>query len=178
MSGNGGFGFWWGLSEESISRQLSHHLPTYGEKDVFVLAGLEDLVPLHGGTVLMTERASGKEFKVKKFKARIEAEPLRVEQWTSSADENNVFWKTISADNVTRIFGNSANSRIFDDSIGQARIFSWLISDCYDGSGNAIQYCIKKRMGRGCLSRNYPQVPQKQISEIDQIWKSKAESRS
>jgi hypothetical protein len=134
------FGIGWCLSEEAITRQLSHRLPTYAESDVFVLSGQEDLVPVHGGSEMKVEKLSGAKFSVKTYRSRIESERLRVEQWTSYEDDSHVYWKTITADNTTKIFGSSSNSRISNKSSGHNRIFSWLISDCYDSAGNAIQY--------------------------------------
>src|SRR3954470_13096822 len=48
-SGNGIFGFGWGLSLPSITRKTEKGLPRYrdaDESDVFILSGAEDLVPV------------------------------------------------------------------------------------------------------------------------------------
>src|SRR5947207_1584760 len=50
-SGNGPFGFGWGLSLPSITRKTDKGLPQYrdhDESDVYVLSGAEDLVPVLG----------------------------------------------------------------------------------------------------------------------------------
>src|SRR5436189_5967540 len=49
-SGNGPFGFGWGLSLPSITRKTDKGLPLYfdaEDSDVFILSGAEDLVPVY-----------------------------------------------------------------------------------------------------------------------------------
>jgi Salmonella virulence plasmid 65kDa B protein len=48
-------------------------------------------------------------------------------------------WRSISRDNVTTLYGKTAESRIAD-SDDPARIFSWLICQSYDDKGNAVIY--------------------------------------
>jgi hypothetical protein len=55
-NGNGVFGLGWGLSLPGISRKTFHGVPRYNEvarlmderRDVFILSGAEDLVPISG----------------------------------------------------------------------------------------------------------------------------------
>src|SRR5215207_9407209 len=49
-SGNGPFGFGWGISLPAITRKTDKGLPQYRdaeESDVFILSGSEDLVPVY-----------------------------------------------------------------------------------------------------------------------------------
>lgn len=47
-NGNGPFGFGWDLSIPGVSRKTSKGVPVYNDrKDVFILSGAEDLVPVN-----------------------------------------------------------------------------------------------------------------------------------
>ncbi|KAH6984363.1 virulence plasmid 65kDa B protein-domain-containing protein [Ilyonectria sp. MPI-CAGE-AT-0026] len=142
-SGNGPFGIGWQLGVQSITRKTSKNIPTYGpDENSFVLSGAEDLIP--------TENDAGEihdGYSVHTYRPRVEpAQVLRVERWTSREDPEQVFWKTISGDNFTNIYGRADSSRLFDgvqDGHFQKRIFSWLLCESYDPFGNAIGYTYK-----------------------------------
>ncbi|MGD1044162.1 MAG: SpvB/TcaC N-terminal domain-containing protein [Bacteroidota bacterium] len=151
-SGNGPFGFGWSLSLPSITRKTDKGLPKYQDtedSDVFILSGAEDLVPVflkddegnfkqdHGKYIVDEIPRDG--FTVRKYRPRIEGLFARIERWTNTADPTDVFWRSISKDNITTWYGKTENSRIFDPS-DQSHIFSWIICQSYDDKGNAIVY--------------------------------------
>ncbi|USP80420.1 hypothetical protein yc1106_07694 [Curvularia clavata] len=135
--GNGPFGFGWSLAVPAIARNTSRGIPKYDTDDVFVLSGGDDLVAVGGGD----KTVSG--FTVRRYRSRIEEESVRIERWTSNADASNVHWRSITTDNTTSIYGRDDMSRIFDDSTGPKRVFSWLLCRSYDSDGNAIEYEYK-----------------------------------
>src|SRR5206468_5942264 len=48
-NGNGPFGLGWSLNIPSVSRSTSQGIPVYDDtKDIFLLSGAEDLVPIPG----------------------------------------------------------------------------------------------------------------------------------
>ena len=47
--GNSAFGHGWSLGVGAVTRQTRHGQPSYTDNDVFVLTGLDDLVPLGDG---------------------------------------------------------------------------------------------------------------------------------
>ena len=57
-------------------------------------------------------------------------------------------WRTISASNVTSLYGYDASSRIADPD-GAARIFSWLICRSWDDKGNVAIYQYLAEDGQG-----------------------------
>jgi virulence plasmid B protein len=63
----------------------------------------------------------------------------RIERWTNTTNATDVFWRSISKDNITTWYGRTAESRIADPT-DPGRIFSWLICQSYDDKGNAIVY--------------------------------------
>jgi RHS repeat-associated protein len=148
-AGNGPFGFGWSLSLPSITRKTDKGLPKYqdaDESDVFVLSGAEDLVPVlieKNGKwereTLPPRTVDGKEYKIRRYKPRIEGLFARIERWTNQDDPKDTFWRSISRDNITTWYGKTEESRIADPA-DPSRIFSWLICESYTDKGNAILY--------------------------------------
>jgi RHS repeat-associated protein len=147
-SGNGPFGFGWRLSLPSITRKTDKRLPKYqdeDESDTFILSGSEDLVPVLLKKNSKWEREKlperildGIEYKIQRYRPRIEGLFARIERWTN-IQSNETHWRCISRDNITTWYGKTANSRIADPD-DKTRIFSWLICQSYDDKGNAIIY--------------------------------------
>ncbi len=150
-SGNGPFGLGWSLSLPSITRKTDKGLPKYQdaeESDSFILSGAEDLVPLvvkngHDWVRenLPVRNVSGTDYRIQRYRPRIEGLFARIERWTRLND-GDTHWRSISKDNITTLYGRTANSRIADPS-DFTRIFSWLICESYDDRGNAIRHDYK-----------------------------------
>ncbi|MGR9053580.1 MAG: SpvB/TcaC N-terminal domain-containing protein, partial [Gammaproteobacteria bacterium] len=135
-AGNGPFGLGWHLSQPSITRKTDRGLPKYldaEESDEFILSDAEDLVPVGDP---FTRGA----FVIQRYRPRVEGLFARIECWSDSTNQStNVFWRSISKDNITTWYGKDDNSRIFDPS-DPSRMFSWLICESYDTKGNVIVY--------------------------------------
>ncbi len=141
-SGNGPFGFGWSLSTPAITRKTEKGLPEYRdaeESDVYILSGAEDLVPVllpNGKRFEDPTTVPG--FTIHRYRPRIEGLFARIERWTEQAT-GEIHWRSISRDNVTTLYGQTAESRIADP--GDTRkVFTWLICESYDDKGNAIVY--------------------------------------
>jgi RHS repeat-associated protein len=152
-AGNGPFGFGWSLSLPSITRKTDKGIPQYldvEESDVFVLSGAEDLVPVLSEDAqgkwapekLPARTVGGRTYRVDRYRPRIEGLFARIERWTNIADGTDVFWRSISKDNVTTWYGRSSDSRVVDPA-DPIRIFSWLICQSHDDKGNVIAYGYK-----------------------------------
>ena len=159
-SSNGPFSSGWHLSMPAITRKTDKGLPRYydaKESDVFILSGAEDLVPQYkkdaagnwllqnGKHVLFEEprTIAGKTYIIRRYQPRVEGLFARIERWTNGAVPGDVFWRSISHDNITTWYGRTANSRIADPA-DPSRIFSWLICESYDDKGNVIVYDYKE----------------------------------
>jgi RHS repeat-associated protein len=150
-SGNGPFGFGWKLSLPAITRKTDKGLPRYWdseESDVFILSGAEDLVPVliesNGDWQregLPTRVLDGENYRIQRYRPRIEGLFARVERWTN-LQTGETHWRSITRDNVTNLYGKDDNSRIFSpaDANHPRREFSWLICQSHDDKGNAIVY--------------------------------------
>ncbi|MFX0577752.1 SpvB/TcaC N-terminal domain-containing protein [Nocardia nepalensis] len=151
-AGNGPFGMGWSLGLPAITRKTDKGLPQYddaAESDVFILSGAEDLVPVlvaqNGDWVpedLPTRIVGGVRYRVQRYRPRVEGLFARIERWTNRTDAADVFWRSISRDNVTTWYGRTAESRIADPA-DPTHIFSWLICASYDDKGNVIGYDYK-----------------------------------
>jgi len=54
----------------------------------------------------------GQRYHVQRHRPRVEGLFARIERWTKFADLNDVFWRSISRDNITTWYGRSDESRI------------------------------------------------------------------
>ncbi len=117
---------------------------------MFVLGG-DDLVPLlqpdgSGGFAAYDEPATidGVARRVRRFRPRTETGYTRVEQCRDPAT-GDVFWRTVSRNNVTMVFGRSAASRIHDpaDPAATRRVAEWLLDEVSDDRGNVARYEYK-----------------------------------
>ena len=150
-AGNGIFGMGWSLSAPSITRRTDKGLPRYwdaSESDVFILSGAEDLVPVlkTDGSREIIDSPDG-QFKIQRYRPRIEGLFARIERWTR-LDSGEIHWRSITKDNVTTLYGQTAESRIADPS-ELTHVFSWLICESYDDKGNAIHYEYKAENSDG-----------------------------
>jgi RHS repeat-associated protein len=158
-TGNGPFGLGWSLSLPSITRKTDQGLPQYndaGDSDVFIISGAEDLVPVLVEEAGQWNRQSiertvdGVEYRIQIFRPRIEGLFARIERWTN-LQTGVIHWRSISRENITRVYGRDNNSRIFDpaetDPENPARIFRWLISESFDDKGNVVVYEYKEENG-------------------------------
>jgi len=152
-AGNGPFGFGWSLSLPSITRKTDKGLPQFLDSidsDVFILSGAEDLVPVlaqdaSGKWVpeeLPPRTVAGQSYRIRCYRPRIDGLFARIERWTNTGDATDVFWRSLSNDNVTTWYGKTPESRIADPMDG-SRIFSWLICQSHDDKGNVIVYGYK-----------------------------------
>ncbi len=152
-AGNGIFGMGWNLSLSAITRKTDKGLPRYWdaeESDVFILSGAEDLVPvLNGEDKIADIERDG--YRIRQYRPRIEGLFARIERWTNGSDPKDVFWRTISKDNITTWYGKTEASRIFDPS-DKTHIFSWSICESYDDKGNVMVYEYQREDDRNVVT--------------------------
>lgn len=152
-AGNGPFGMGWSLSLPSIKRKTDKGLPQYydaKDSDTFLLSDAEDLVPYQefvSGT--WTDRTSswldadGATWAIRWYRPRTETAFARIERWTHPTTKS-VHWRTISRENITRIFGLTTTARLADpDDAG--RVFQWLLEEERDEVGNVTRYVYDGR---------------------------------
>ena len=133
-NGNGPFGLGWALDVPGVQRKTSMGIPRYGDSDVFILSGAEDLVPIPGG-------APGQTL----YRPRTEGLFARIIHHMESGSD---YWEVWSKDGLLSRYGNSRpvgapaswrDNAIIADSDG-SRIFAWRLSETVDPFGNRIEY--------------------------------------
>ena len=149
-SGNGAFGLGWTISVPAISRKTEKGLPLYRdeeESDTFMLAGMEDLVPMlekqGDDWVRHVEQrnVNGIGYTIKRYRPRIEGAFARIEKWRNDST-GEVFWKTISGNNIHSYFGIQAIDRITDPA-DPSRVFQWMLSYMHDDKGSITLFKYK-----------------------------------
>lgn len=145
--GNSPFGLGWNLSTATIKRKTSKGLPTYRdaeEKDTFIMAGAEDLVPCmeeNSGQWQRKKYQEG-EYDVLPYRPRTEENFSRIERWLHRGTGFS-HWQVTDRENITRIYGRDASARISDPDNPQ-HIFKWCLQEKYDPKGNVIRYQYQK----------------------------------
>ena len=148
-SGNGAFGFGWSLGLPAITRKTDKGLPQYHdgtESEVFLLSGAEDLVPVPQENGDLDDLATAPGYAIRRYRPRIEGLFARIERWTSTANREDMHWRSWSRDNLLTLYGKDCTARIYDPA-DPSRIFSWLICETRDTKGNAVIYCYKAEDG-------------------------------
>jgi hypothetical protein len=89
----------------------------------------------------------------------------------NQADLTDVFWRSISKDNITTWYGRTDEYRIFDPA-DATHIFSWLICESYDDKGNVIIYQYAKENSNGIsLSQAHEQNRSPEIRAANRYLK-------
>jgi len=141
-AGTGVFGAGWHLSVPHITRKTDRGLPLYRDRydsDVYILSGMEDLVPILGVDGKPDSFTDGDEM-VERYRPRVEGPFARIER--REEQNGNVYWKATTRDNVTSVYGRTAASQIVDPAWPR-RIFTWLLDETRDDRGNVIAYTYK-----------------------------------
>ncbi|THC93969.1 hypothetical protein EYZ11_006546 [Aspergillus tanneri] len=166
-STNGVFGLGWRLDGvESISRKTSQAIPEYdNDRDVFVHSHVGELVPLRSSDNTEYVECDREGYRVRRYRPRVERDPICIERWGSISDPGDIFWKVIQSDNTTSIYGRSTESRIApieaSPSETHHHTFSWLVCDTYDSHGNYMVHSYKPEDRLGlqdpdiCLNQRY-----------------------
>lgn len=145
--GTGPFGMGWALSVPNITRRTDKGIPRYfdaDESDIFILSGQEDLVPelaqSPSGDWLRQTTTDG-EYRVDAYRPRIEGLFARIERRTHMVT-GDVHWRSITADNVTSVFGLSPGARVTNPG-NPLQVFRWLLEATFDPLGHATFYEYK-----------------------------------
>lgn len=135
--GNGPFGLGCSLPLPMVARQTRLHVPRYDDTDVFSLSGEGDLTP-RADVPVRREDDGGAEWEVRTYRPRTEGGMSLIERWRR-ADTGESHWRVVSAENVTTVYGRTAQARIADPA-APSRIFQWLVEESWDARGNRVLY--------------------------------------
>ncbi len=136
-SGNGAFGIGFSLTIPKVSRKTEKVIPRYQDTDVFILSNAEDLVP---EPVSRQVTEDGVLWTVTAYHPRSEGLFAKIEYWRNAVES---YWKVVSKENTTSVYGLSTNARISDPA-DTTRVFEWLLEKTYDAVGNKVQYSYQR----------------------------------
>src|SRR5688572_19790075 len=157
-SGNGIFGLGWSMNLASVKRKTDKGLPQYIDaidSDTYLFSEAEDLVPefkkendgsftidVNGDYVINERDSADGLHTIRFYRPRLEGSFARIERWTEKST-GIIKWRIITKDNITTLFGWSANSVIADPRDNR-KIFEWLPEFVFDDKGNCCQYIYQK----------------------------------
>ena len=147
-SGNGPFGLGWSLGVPVVTRKTSRGVPRYrdrsdlAQRDTFILAGSEDLVPVAGATAPLRH-----------YRPRSEGLFARI-----AHDETADVWEVHTKDGLVSRYGLAQADdvrAVVADPARPERIFAWYLSETVDPFGNRIVYEYRRDRG---ASRRFDQL--------------------
>jgi RHS repeat-associated protein len=160
--GNGPFGLGWSLSIPGVSRRTSKGVPRYDDsRDVFVLSGAEDLVPVPGAPDGAT-----------RYRPRTEGLFAEIEHHHARPNDH---WKVRSKDGLTSWYGTPrpegapegwADPAVVRDPAAPRRVFAWRLTRTGDPFGNQIVYEYE-RDSRQVGPHHWDQLYLKRIRYVD-----------
>lgn len=133
-NGNGPYGLGWSLSIPGVSRKTSHGLPRYdNSRDVFILSGAEDLVPV--------ERKPG----LIRYQPRTEGLFARI---VHHQDASTNYWEVKSKDGLVSLYGTPGATGKDPAAVAnpthRSHIFTWKLTRTTDPFGNRIDYLYER----------------------------------
>ncbi|USG65945.1 hypothetical protein NDK47_00890 [Brevibacillus ruminantium] len=147
--GNGPFGIGFSLPLSSISRRTENGVPQYRSTDSFVFDNDEILVPQRTTEV----EQDNETWTVTDYRPRVEGAFNKIQHWSNTV---NSYWKVTTKDNLTSVYGQSDQARIFDPD-SPSKIFRWLIEESFDAKGNKIKYHYKQENSENVPPQIYEQ---------------------
>ncbi len=150
-NGNSPFGLGWHLSVPGITRKTSKGIPVYDdEKDVFILSGAEDLVPVHRREELIPATgAASEKFSITTYRPRTEGLFARIEHYKAAASGKN-YWKVMSKNGLTSFYGHENKTgdlnAVIADPENRRNIFAWKLTRTVDLFGNEIVYEYEREL--------------------------------
>jgi len=156
-TGNSAFGLGWNLSIPGVSRQTAKGIPRYDDaKDIFVLSGAEDLVPIEHqpGATPYQPRTEGLFAKILHHR-----------------DANNNYWEVRSKDGLISQYGTPAlagnDLAAISKPVDRSRVFAWKLTRTTDPFGNRIDYLYERDVVQTDGSHHWDQLYLSEIRYVD-----------
>jgi hypothetical protein len=155
--GNGPFGLGWSLSVPGVSRNTTLRVPFFDDRrDVFILSGAEDLVPVPGA-----------EDGAQRYRPRTEGLFARITHHHNTHDD---YWRVETKDGLISDYGTPAlvgsDPAVVCDPQRPTKVFSWKLTATRDPFNNRIVYEYDRdRQAQG--SRTWDQIYLRTIRYAD-----------
>jgi RHS repeat-associated protein len=159
--GNSAFGLGWNLGVPGVMRKTSKGIPRYDDaRDVFLLSGAEDLVPIARTELVDPGGVLGHKVQ---YRPRTEGLFARIEHYVYQDGRN--YWLVRSKDGLVSYYGseqlpvtvagatataapvaNPANPTVLTDPLHPANVFGWHLTRTVDPFGNEIVYAYEREI--------------------------------
>jgi RHS repeat-associated protein len=158
-SGNSPFGLGWNLSIPGVMRKTSEGIPRYDDaKDIFVLSGAEDLVPVE------------KQPNFTRYQPRTEGLFAQIFHHRDASTSNN-YWEVRSKDGLVSLYGTPANAGNDSAAIAKptdrTRLFAWKLTRTTDPFGNRIDYLYERDDVQTDGPHHWDQIRLSEIHYVD-----------
>jgi hypothetical protein len=140
---NGPFGLGWALSVPAVRRKTSKGVPLYDDgRDVFILSGAEDLVPVSSdgeGKTTYRPRTEGLLARIVHHREKVQPE----------REKRQNYWEVRTKDGLVSLYGTPRpadapedwkDPATIADPDGAAKIFGWNLTETTDPFENRIEY--------------------------------------
>ncbi|WP_294675738.1 SpvB/TcaC N-terminal domain-containing protein [uncultured Fluviicola sp.] len=149
-NGNGVFGMGWALGIPGIMRKTSKGIPVYDDrKDVFILSGAEDLVPVKQEKETIEENGTSVNWERTFYRPRTEGLFARIVHHKKSNGRN--YWEVRSKDGLVTYYGSpditfNETSFVIANPENRNAIFGWTLSKTVDPFGNEVIYEYEREL--------------------------------
>ncbi|TSJ44729.1 SpvB/TcaC N-terminal domain-containing protein [Fluviicola chungangensis] len=149
-NGNGVFGMGWALGIPGITRKTSKGIPVYDDsKDVFILSGSEDLVPVKHEKETIEEEGTSVNWERTYYRPRTEGLFARIVHHKKSNGRN--YWEVRSKDGLVSYYGSpdlpfNEASFVIANPENRNAIFGWTLSKTVDPFGNEVIYEYEREL--------------------------------
>jgi RHS repeat-associated protein len=164
--GNGPFGMGWALDVPGVSRKTSKGIPVYDDaKDVFVLSGIDDLVPI--------ARRAGST----RYRPRIEGVFAEIDHHRDPGADDH--WEIRTKDGFVSLYGTPQSVGDDPATVAQptdpTRIFGWKLTKTTDPFGNCIEYAYERLESDAGDPQRWRQIYLSEVRYVD--YGSRADPR-
>ncbi|WP_300664819.1 SpvB/TcaC N-terminal domain-containing protein, partial [Fluviicola sp.] len=149
-NGNGVFGMGWALGIPGVTRKTSKGIPIYDDsKDVFILSGAEDLVPVKKEKETVEEEGTSISWERTFYRPRTEGLFARIVHHKKSNGQN--YWEVRSKDGLITYYGSpdipfNETSFVIANPENRNAIFGWTLSKTVDPFGNEVVYEYEREL--------------------------------
>jgi RHS repeat-associated protein len=142
-TGSGPYGLGWSLAVPGVTRRTNKGIPRYVDEptdpqaDVFILSGLEDLVPVDGGPP-----------GAQRYRPRTEGLFALIDRFHDAAND---YWRVKTRDGRASVYGTEASVGADPAAVARPddrrRVFAWKLTRTEDPFGNRIEYDYARDTG-------------------------------
>ncbi|MBX0293215.1 hypothetical protein K3G63_22410 [Hymenobacter sp. HSC-4F20] len=154
-AGNSAFGWGWNAAVASVRRSTRAGIPQYADdQDVFLLSGLNELVPIRWENLLGGAEGTTLLGTVAQYRPRTEGMFARIEHYRYHDNGPN-YWQVRTTDGLISTYGEpelpvaaAGNLAVLADPEHPAHVLAWHLTRTVDPLGNEIRYGYRREQAQ------------------------------